>query len=212
LFIIQGGISFLIMTLTYTGFNELPLELGMSIFFSYPILWVIISQLFIKQQPWIYLPLFIAAYATMLFVIRPNPQHIKQICNEEPEKRRKRITGILSLIGAVGVSAMLFYIKRSGLTTVNESFFRGHIGTLLYILGYFLFTGEKLDTRPEVWMKVIGFSALFGFAATRFRMWGVEERPVVYYSIFIFLGTALAYLVGKRIPHLKRKQHPDFAD
>lgn len=212
LFVLQGGITFLVMTLTYYGFNELPLELGMSVFFSYPIIWVIISQLFIQSQPIKYLPAFLLSYVAMICIIRPNPKHIKQILAEHPEKQSKRIKAILSLLAGVAISAILFYIKRAGITTTNETFFRSSVGTLVYIIGYFLISGDKLDTNPNVWMKIVLFSGTLGFAATKFRMWGTQEHPVIYYSSFIFLGTALAYAVGKHIPQLKRAQHPDFAD
>ena len=211
-YLLMGGISTGILQLSYFGFEELPLDLSMPIYYSYP--WLIIGFAifaFERKQPLKFLPFLIAAYIVMIIAFKPNMEKIKKITELPEEKRKTKYLAVASLIAATCLVGVMFILYQSGFETVGTGSIRNHLGGLLLMIGYFVYNKICPDLDWAVWSKLLFFNGIIGYLSFLFRVNSMKFVPEIYYGIFVFIGTIIAYYIAKQYPHLQRKESKDFS-
>ena len=210
-YIVLGSISFITISLTYFGFKELPLSTSMSINYSFPIILVLISQFFLGyDQPLYFLPIFIGAYITMLYILRPTQQHIEKFNNMDKDKKTLKYKAIAALILGSAVSCVRFVLRKTGLDSHETSMIRSNIGALIISIAFFFSNNKLPDLRPEIWIKLLLFNIFIGYIVSKFRSLAFNSVPEIYYGIFIFIGTAIAYGISEHLPNLRQIEADDF--
>lgn len=211
-YLLMGGISTSILQLSYFGFEELPLDLSMPIYYSYP--WIIIGFAifaFERTQPLKFLPYFIAAYIAMIIAFKPNMEKIKKITDLPEPKRTTKYLAIAALFAATCLVGVMFILYQSGFETVGTGSIRNHLGGLLIMIGYFLYNKISPDLDLAVWSKLLFFNGVIGYLSFLFRVNSMKFVPEIYYGIFVFIGTIIAYYIAKQYQHLQRKEGRDFS-
>jgi hypothetical protein len=211
-YLLMGGISTGILQLSYFGFEELPLDLSMPIYYSYP--WIIIGFAifaFERTQPLKFLPYLIVAYIVMIMAFKPNMEKIKKITELPETKRNTKYLAIASLFGATFLVGVMFILYQSGFETVGTGSIRNHLGGLLLMTGYFIYNKISPDLDWAVWSKLLFFNGVIGYLSFLFRVNSMKFVPEIYYGIFVFIGTVIAYYIAKQYPHLQRKESKDFS-
>ena len=210
-YLLMGGLSTSILKLSYFGFEELPLDLSMPIYYSYP--WIIVCFAvfaFERKQPIVYLIPLTLAYIAMILTFKPNMDKIKKITDLSEEKRNTKYLAIISLIGATFLVGIMFILYQSGFETVGTGSIRNHLGGLLLMAGYFIYNKVCPDLDWQVWAKLLFFNGVVGYLSFLFRVNSMKFVPEIYYGIFVFIGTIIAYLITKNYPSLQRKEGKDF--
>ena len=210
-YLLMGGISTSILKLSYFGFEELPLDLSMPIYYSYP--WIIIAFAifaFERTQPLKYLPLLIVTYIAMIIAFKPNMNKIKKITELPEEKRKVKYLALTSLIGATALVGIMFILYQSGFETVGTGSIRNHLGGLLLMIGYFIYNKISPDLDWQIWAKLLFFNGAIGYLSFLFRINSMKFIPEIYYGSFVFIGTIIAYYITKQFPALRRKEGKDF--
>jgi hypothetical protein len=87
---------------------------------------------------------------------------------------------------------------------------RNHLGGLLLMIGYFIFNKVSPDLDWQVWAKLLFFNGVIGYLSFMFRVNSMKFIPEIYYGIFVFIGTIIAYFISKRVPYLQRKEGKGF--
>jgi hypothetical protein len=82
---------------------------------------------------------------------------------------------------------------------------------LLLMIGYFVYNKICPDLDWAVWSKLLFFNGIIGYLSFLFRVNSMKFVPEIYYGIFVFIGTIIAYYIAKQYPHLQRKESKDFS-
>lgn len=208
---VMGTLATAILQLSYFGFEELPLDLSMPIYYSYP--WLIIGFAalgFKRKQPLKFLPFLVIAYIVMIATFKPNMEKIKKITDLPEEKRKTKYLALFCLVAATVLVGVMFLLYQSGFETVGTGSIRNHLGGLVLMLGYFIYNKISPDLNLATWAKLLFFNGAIGYLSFLFRVNSMKFVPEIYYGIFVFIGTILAYLIAERYPELRRKEAKDF--
>jgi len=209
-YLMMGGISFLVVSFAYNGFKELPLEICMPIFFSYP--WIILSvSLYLgRKQPIMYIIPMVITYAMMIYFMKPSLKQIEHLKSFPTEKRNTKYLAILGCIAAAFLSGTHFLIYKSGIENHSTGTLRTFLGSLIIAICYMIYNRRLPDLQLSVWLKLLFFNGCIAFVASRFKIAFIRDVPEIYYASFIFMGALIGYAVGQKVEIFKHKSSEDF--
>jgi hypothetical protein len=208
--LMMGGLSFLTLTLAYNGFHELPLEICMPIFFSYPWFILLLGFLLGRDEPPVYIIPTIISYVLMLYFMKPRQKQIERLQSFPPEKRYTKYLAILGCIGAALLVGANFFIYKSGIESHSTGTLRTYFGALIISIVYFIYNQRLPELDTHKWAKLIFFNGCIAFVASRFKIASIKHVPEIYYASFVFMGALIAYAVGEKIDFFKQKSSEDF--
>lgn len=210
-YLIMGGLSNMILALSFFGFEELPLDISMPIYYSYPWIIVCFALFFFKrEQPLKYLPFLIIAYIAMIATFKPNVKKINKLTALPEHKRKTKYIALLAITIATLLIGVMFLLYQSGFETVGTGSIRNHLGGLLLMVAYFIYNNLSPDLNISTWLKLLFFNGAIGYLSFMFRINSMKFVPEIYYGIFVFIGTMIAYLIVKQFKYLQRKDGKDF--
>jgi len=208
--IMMGGISFLLSTFAYNGFKELPLEICMPIFYSYPWVNLILGLYLGRKEPIGYILPMVITYVMMLYFMKPTSKQIERLQTFPPEKRNTKYLAIVGCVVAALLAGIIFFIYKSGIENHSTGTLRTFFGALIISICYFIYNKRTPDLRVPVWLKLLFFNGCIAFAASRFRVAAIKDVPEIYYASFIFMGALIGYAVGEKVELFKQKSSEDF--
>jgi len=209
-YILLGTLSFVATTLTYFGYKELPLQTSMIISSSFPILLIIIYQFLGIEQPVIYIPFFLIAYFLMVYFLRPKPHHIEKFSQMNIEKKHTKYKAVGALILGSLIGCTSLALRKLGYDTHETSTIRTNLGALILSASYFTVSKQLPEFKAELLIKLILFNIFIGYVVSKIRSIAFETVPEVYYGIFVFVGTIIAFNITEIVPYFNISDSFDF--
>jgi drug/metabolite transporter (DMT)-like permease len=209
-YLMMGSISFLVLTFAYNGFKELPLEICMPIFYSYPWIILLMGMYLGRKEPIMYVIPMVITYAMMIYFMKPTLKQIEHLKSFPPEKRNKKYLAILGCVAAAILSGANFFIYKSGIENHSTGTLRTFLGTLIISICYMIYNKRLPDLQLSVWLKLLFFNGCIAFVASRFKIASIKDVPEIYYASFIFMGALIGYAVGEKVEFFKQKSSEDF--
>jgi hypothetical protein len=210
-FVFLGLLSFLTTYLTQNGLKELPVETNLLIQKSFPLISTVIGyNILNNHQPFEYVPLFVFAYALMIFVLRPKPHHLKKIKKFNSEQKQRKYKAFIGLIISAVISCILYLIFRLKIESHETGIIRMNLGAFVVMIGYFIMSKQFPDVNFTNWAKLIAIYVGFGYTLGKIRTNISDSIPEIHYAICVFLGTCIAFLIAEIYPIFQRKASEDF--
>jgi len=206
----MATLSFVIVSLTYFSYKELPLELSMPIVYSYPWILAGLSIILLKTQELKYLLPMIVTYGLLLYHASPKPHHIERLKSFSPEKKKTKYLAIAAAAAAMLLIGVRSFIYKSGAENHVTGTLRTYISMLVVVFIGFFIDKRYPDMRPEAWAKLIIFNVCVAFAASRFKIFAMQKVSPMYIASFIFMAAVIVYTISQKYPYLKSKGHKDF--
>ena len=206
----MATLSFIIVSLTYFSYKELPLEISMPIVYSYPWILAALSIIVLKTQEYEYLLPMLITYAMLVYHVRPKAHHIERFKSLTPEKQDTKYRAIAAAIGAMLLIGFRSFIYKSGAENHVTGTLRTYICMLLVVCIGFFINKKYPDMRPEAWAKLIVFNVCIAFAASRFKIEAMKQVSPMYIASFIFMAALIVYTISQKYPQLKSKGNKDF--
>jgi hypothetical protein len=208
----MGLLSFLIVSLTYFSYKELPLELSMSIVYSYPWILAGLSIILLKTQEYKYFIPMIITYIMLMYHLRPKPHHIERLKSLPPEKQNTKCLAVAAAVVGTLLIGLRFFIYKSGAENYVTGTLRTYMCTLFIVFIGFILNKQIPDLRPATWIKLVCFNISIAFISSQFKIAAMEELTPMYIGSFIFMGALIAYTISQKIPYFKAKVHEDFEE
>jgi len=210
-YLFLGSISFGTIYLTQNGIKELPVETNLMIQRSFPIISTVLAYSILgNHQPMQYLPLFLGSYIIMLLILWPKPHYIENVKKFPPETKKRKWDAMKGLIGAAFLTCITFLIFRLKFESYETGLIRTNVGALFVMIGYFIYTQKFPNMNVSTFTKLVALNLCIGYTLNRAKFFMRDSVPEVYYAIFVFLGTSIAFLISEVTTVFKHKCHPDF--
>jgi len=146
----------------------------------------------------------------MVYNLKPNTKHIEKFNIMHKEKQHIKYKAVFALLLGSFFTSIGFILRKIGFDSHESGMIRTNVGALIISLIMFIKTQKMPDLRKEVWLKLLIFNILIGYVISKFRSLAFNSVPEIYYAIFVFLGSVIAYKISDYMPHLKHTEAEDF--
>jgi drug/metabolite transporter (DMT)-like permease len=178
---------------SYYAFQQLPAGVSMSLFYTYPI-WNVLGaalgfgESFSMTQVFLVLLGFLGAVLVAYGNKDPDPQKKK-----DPFQWKGLLAGLLA---ALTESAMYFAVRTAERPSPFYAILELYPMALLAMIGITWFTKSTVDTRPQVWARMLSFNTLVGFLGYCLRFYAIPRLPTLIFSLLSFVGVITSFFFG----------------
>lgn len=105
--------------------------------------------------------------------------------------------GLLAgLLAALTESAIYFAVRTAERPSPFYAVLELYPMALLVMIGIALFSKSSVDTRPQVWARMLSFNTLIGFIGYCLRFYAIPRLPTVIFSLLSFVGVISSFVFG----------------
>jgi drug/metabolite transporter (DMT)-like permease len=175
---------------SYYAFQVLPAGVSMSLFYTYPIWNVIGAALGFGEQFEVWqISLVLLGFVGAVLVAYGNKE-------SDPQKQEDPFVwkGVLAgLLAAVSESAIYFAVRTAERPSPFYAVLELYPAALFLLLGIVVFRNQSIDTRPQVWARMLSFNTLIGFLGYCLRFYAIPRLPTLVFSLLSFVGVLASF-------------------
>ena len=187
---------------SYAGFAILDAGISMTTFYSYPIIQVFLSNLFLGA-PKITPTILLSMFGCFLGVAILNADSIQRFIQEKTEsKKSKEFEGYLFIgIAALTEAIISVFYKKADLKNAFTSLYTLYAPGLIFLLAYlFAFTSKtsKISLLPSKIsiLPIIFYNMLIGGMGYMLRLYSVTKIDMKWFSALSFTSAVSAFALG----------------
>lgn len=117
----------------------------------------------------------------------------------DPQKQKDPFNwkGLLAgLLAALTESAIYFAVRTAERPSPFYAVLELYPMALLVMIGFAVVSKSSVDTRPEVWARMLSFNTLIGFIGYCLRFYAIPRLPTVMFSLLSFVGVISSFVFG----------------
>jgi drug/metabolite transporter (DMT)-like permease len=188
-----GFLTLLHVGTSYYAFQQLPAGVSMSLFYTYPI-WNLIGAAigFGETFTLVQVLLVTLGFVGAVLVAYGNKE-------TDPQKKKDPFNwkGLLAgLLAALTESAIYFAVRTAERPSPFYAVLELYPMALLVMIGFAVVSKTSVDTRPEVWARMLSFNTLIGFIGYCLRFYAIPRLPTVMFSLLSFVGVISSFVFG----------------
>ncbi len=185
-----GCLSLSHVAASYYAFQQLPAGVAMSLFYTYPVMNVIVGILGLKEA---ITPLQIGLVSAALVGVI-----LVSFGSHEPNDRKEiHWKGIgAALAAAATETAMYFAVKEASLKDAYFSLLQLYPGGLLALGAILAYQGRPIDMRVSTWTPILLFNFIVGFIGYGIRYYAIPKVSVGVFSVLSFVGVVASFIYG----------------
>lgn len=182
-----GCLTFVHVAVSYYAFQQLPAGEAMSLFYTYPI-WNLIGAMV----------LFGEAFNPLHFVlVGISLVGVYLVTKKENEDTSAlNWAGIAAGLAAAITESIMYFVVRTKSPNPFYSILQLYPGGLVPLLAGIFATGQPVSTSSSVWVPLILFNALIGFAGYALRFYAVPRVSTIVFSLLSFFGVIASFGFG----------------
>lgn len=179
-----GSLTLLHVFLSYFSFSRLPAGEAMSLFYTYPI-WNLLgaSILFGESFSLLSLVLVIVSLIGVYFVTK----------KDESDKQSLDWKGIFAGLGAALTESLMYFVVRTKSPNPYYSILQLYPGGLVPLLAGVFLQAPPISTEGSVWLPLLAFNALVGFAGYALRFFAIPKVKTIVFSLLSFFGVIASF-------------------
>ncbi len=179
-----GSLTFVHVFLSYFAFSRLPAGEAMSLFYTYPV-WNLIGAAFLYGESFspLAIGLVLASLVGVYFVTK----------KEESDKNPMDWQGILAGLGAALTESLMYFVVRTKSPNPFFSILQLYPGGLVPLLAGIFLQKAPISTEGSVWLPLILFNALVGFAGYALRFYAIPKVTTIVFSLLTFFGVIASF-------------------
>ena len=182
--LIFGFLTLVHVGVSYYAFQQLPAGEAMSLFYTYPI-WNLLGAIFLFGEA--FNPLhFVLVGISLVGVYLVTKK-------DEKDKNPYNWAGIAAGLAAALTESLMYFVVRSKSPNPFYSILQLYPGGLVPLLAGLFATGEPVSTSGSVWLPLILFNALIGFAGYALRFYAVPRVSTIVFSLLSFFGVLASF-------------------
>jgi prolipoprotein diacylglyceryltransferase len=162
------------------------------------------------DQPIQYLPLFLISFVALIYTLRPKTCHIEKFKNMDKEKRNQKYKTALALLFLSLIGCVKYILKKLRQDTYETNLIRTNIFALMFSVAYFIYNKKIPDINLNTSIKLLLYTLIIGYFMSKFRSDSYSSGPEIYYSVFIFSGIIISYVISEK--YIKSKEPDDFKE
>jgi len=191
-----GALTLTHVASSYYAFQQLPAGPAMSLFYTYPIISILVSVFLGESVDAFHMFLIFLAFVGVLCIAFGTRSK-----GESAEESKKEINwpGISSaLLAALTEVGMYFAVRTAKVDDPIVSTLELYPGALLGMLIYLATTNSigSVDLAPSVWLPMILFNALIGFVGYNLRFYAIPKMSTAIFSILSYIGVVASFIFG----------------
>lgn len=187
---------------SYAGFAILDAGISMTTFYSYPIIQVFLSNLFLGA-PKITPTILLSMFGCFLGVAILNADSIQRFIQEKTEsKKSKEFEGYLFIgIAALTEAIISVFYKKADLKNAFTSLYTLYAPGLIFLLAYlFVFPSKTsnislLPSKISI-LPIIFYNMLIGGMGYMLRLYSVTKIDMKWFSALSFTSAVSAFALG----------------
>ncbi len=179
-----GSLTLVHVFMSYFAFSRLPAGEAMSLFYTYPI-WNLIGAAFLYGES--FSPLAIGLVLLSLVGVYLVTK------KEEDDKNPLDWQGILAGLGAALTESLMYFVVRTKSPNPFYSILQLYPGGLLPLIAGIFLQKAPISTEGSVWLPLILFNALVGFAGYALRFYAIPKVSTIVFSLLTFFGVIASF-------------------
>jgi drug/metabolite transporter (DMT)-like permease len=196
-----GAITLGHVAASYTAFETLPAGTAMSLFYTYPILNVLVGVLgFGESVKPLQMLLIAAAFVGVVLVSFGTKE------GGSAADKSVNWKGIVAGIAAAATETAMYFGVRTA--TGGNPYFATlelYLGALIGMVVYAAAKGltaapapllPSIDRSPGIWTKMLAFNAIIGFVGYLFRFYAIPKVATATFSLLSFVGVVASFFWG----------------
>jgi len=185
-----GALTLLHIGSSYLAFQLLPAGVSMSLFYTYPLWNLLGAGLFFGESlsTW-QLPLVLLGFLGVIFVSYGNRE-------QDPNKQKDPYNwkGIAAaLLAALTETAIYFAVRTAQRPSPFYAVLELYPAALLFLAPLLWYGKQSIDTRPQVWARMVSFNTLVGFLGYCLRFYAIPRLSTVVFSLLSFVGVLASF-------------------
>ncbi len=180
-----GSLTLFHVGVSYYSFSRLPAGTAMSLFYTYPI-WILLGAILFLNEPFSLVNFLLVGIAIA---------GVYLVSKKEEEKESYDMKAVGAALMAAITEALMYFIVRAK-SNPFHSILQLYPGGLLVLLASLLFTKEgvsSVSTDSSVWMPMLLFNALIGFAGYALRFYAIPHVKTIVFSLLTFIGVIASF-------------------
>jgi drug/metabolite transporter (DMT)-like permease len=194
-----GAVTLAHVASSYKAFEQLPAGAAMSLFYTYPILNVLVGVLGFGETIRPFQLLLIAAAFVGVILVSFGTKTEGHAGADPTEDRPIHWDGVLAALAAAATETIMYFGVRTAAPDPYFATLELYFVALLGMLAYSLrggITMPTIDKRPGVWTKMLGFNALIGFIGYVARFYAIPKVATATFSLLSFVGVVASFFWG----------------
>ncbi len=185
-----GLLTLLHIGSSYSAFELLPAGVSMSLFYTYPLWNLLGAALFFgESMPIWQIPLVLLGFVGVVLVAYGNKE-------QDPAKQKDPFNwkGIAAaLTAALTETAMYFAVKTAQRPSPFYAVLELYPAALLFLAPLLWYGNQSIDTRPQVWARMVSFNTLIGFLGYCLRFYAIPRLSTIVFSLLSFVGVLASF-------------------
>jgi len=185
---------------SYRGFQLLESGISYVIFYTYPIMILLLSGENIHYIDFLYL--FVIIIGIFLLFFSHFPEEEKK--EAEPKVENKPICGFIMILFAAFTEACIYFIVRRMKTNNNwNHLFLSYFFGAIFLTGYYLCVTSSLNMEKSIQSNIstpLFISVIINFVIGLFgyllRFYSITRLPTKIYALLSYVGIVMAYVYG----------------
>ena len=179
-----GSLTLVHVFLSYFAFARLPAGEAMSLFYTYPV-WNLLGAtlLFGESFSPLAFGLILISLVGVYFVTK----------KKESDKNPLDWQGILAGLGAALTESMMYFVIRTKSPNPFYSILQLYPGGLVPLLAGIFLQKAPISMEGSVWLPLILFNALVGFAGYALRFYAIPKVTTIVFSLLSFFGVIASF-------------------
>lgn len=201
-----GTITLAHVASSYKAFETLPAGTAMSLFYTYPILNILVGVIgFGESVKPLQLLLITAAFVGVVLVSLGTKE-----AGHAGEEKKIHWEGVLAALAAAATETLMYFgVRTSAGANPYFATIELYLVALLGMIAYSFLnpllrsaTAEKaepfeaIDKSPGVWLKLLGFNAVIGFIGYLLRFYAIPKVTTATFSLLSFVGVVASFFWG----------------
>jgi drug/metabolite transporter (DMT)-like permease len=180
-----GTLTLFHVGVSYYSFSKLPAGTAMSLFYTYPI-WILLGAIFFFNEPFSLFNFFLVSIAIVgVYLVSKKEE-------EEDKEKSYDTKAILAALAAAITEAIMYFIVKSK-NNPFHSILQLYPGGLLVLLASLFITKDSVSTEPSIWLPLILFNAIIGFAGYALRFYAIPHVKTIVFSLLTFVGVIASF-------------------
>jgi drug/metabolite transporter (DMT)-like permease len=177
-----GCLTLFHVGVSYYSFSRLPAGTAMSLFYTYPI-WILLGATLFLNESFSLLNFILVGIAIA---------GVYLVSKKEEDKESYDGKAIGAALAAAITEALMYFIVRAK-SNPFHSILQLYPGGLLVLLASLFITKEPVSTDSSVWMPILFFNALIGFAGYALRFYAIPHVKTIVFSLLTFIGVLASF-------------------
>jgi drug/metabolite transporter (DMT)-like permease len=198
-----GTITLAHVASSYKAFETLPAGTAMSLFYTYPILNVLVGVIGFGESVKPFQLLLIAAAFVGVVLVSLGTKE----AGHEGEEKQIHWGGVLAALAAAATETLMYFGVRTSAGAnpyfaTLELYLVAFLGMAAYSFASPILSSSKaepfeaIDKSPGVWLKLLGFNAVIGFIGYLLRFYAIPKVATATFSLLSFIGVVASFFWG----------------